>query len=275
MPYAQLNDVRLHYQFAGPEGRPCLLQLGGSLFGRRNFSSVNGGFKENFRLLSFDMRGYGASDHPRERYTIEGWADDVAALLDAAGLDRVLVHGASMGGMIALAFTAKYPERTIASCATAAFAKPDRCRRTMLRVWRRMAETMPWDDLADHVTTQAVGADFMEGPEGQDVFALVRQAVGLNDAYTVRQACVAMETMDLSAAARKVSRPLLMINSSHDVLCPPELAAPGLDARRLAAMNEHIKLVEFSNVGHAILLERPTEVVRVVNDFFEEVLAVR
>ena len=48
-------------------------------------------------------------DEPREWYTIEGWADDGAGLLDALGLDRVLVHGTSMGGMIAIAFTAKYP----------------------------------------------------------------------------------------------------------------------------------------------------------------------
>ena len=63
-----------------------------------------------------------------------------------------------MGGMIAIAFTALYPERTIAACADVAFAKPDLYRRTLFRVWRRMAETMPWDEFSDHVTTQAVGA---------------------------------------------------------------------------------------------------------------------
>ena len=62
---------------------------------------------------------------PHEEFTIEGWAADGAALLDALGLDRVFVHGTSMGGMIAIAFTALYPERTIAACADVAFAKPD------------------------------------------------------------------------------------------------------------------------------------------------------
>src|SRR5262249_540886 len=88
----------------------------------------------------------------------EAWAEDGAALLDAVGLDRVYVHGTSMGGMIAIAFTAKFPERTIAACADVAFAKPDVYRQTVFRVWRRMAEAMPWDDFSDHVTTQAVGA---------------------------------------------------------------------------------------------------------------------
>ena len=95
-----------------------ILQFGGSLFGRQNFGLVNDGFREHFRLLSFDARGYGRSDVPSESYSIEGWADDGAALLDAVGLDRVLVHGTSMGGMIALAFACKYPERCIAAVPT-------------------------------------------------------------------------------------------------------------------------------------------------------------
>ena len=136
-----------------------MIQFGGGLFGRHNFGAVNDGFRENgFRLLSFDARGYGASSAPRELYTIEMWAHDGAALLDAVGLERVLVHGTSMGGMIAIAFAALHGDRVIATCADVAFAKPDVYRRTLFRVWRRMAETMPWDDFSDHVTTQAVGA---------------------------------------------------------------------------------------------------------------------
>ena len=124
MAYAQIDDgVRLYYELTGPEDAPVILQLGGGLFGRYNFGLVNDGFRERFRLLSFDARGYGASSSPREAYTIEGWAADAAALLDSVGLERVLVHGTSMGGMIAIAFTANYPEQTIAACADVAFAK--------------------------------------------------------------------------------------------------------------------------------------------------------
>jgi pimeloyl-ACP methyl ester carboxylesterase len=232
--YAEVNRIRLYYELTGPEDAPIILQFGGGLFGRHNFGLVNDGFRDRFRLLSFDARGYGASDHPREQYTIEGWADDGAALLDAVGLDRVLVHGTSMGGMIAIAFAAKHAERTIAACADVAFAKPDLYRCTLFRVWRRMAESMPWDDLSDHVTTQAVGASFMESPERANIFELVRQIIALNDPYTVRQACLAMETMDLSPLVPAISRPLLMTNGTHDVLCPPDLAPSGLGARRMA-----------------------------------------
>jgi pimeloyl-ACP methyl ester carboxylesterase len=273
MPYADIGAVRLYYELTGPEGRPVILQFGGGLFGRHNFGLVNDGFRERFRLLSFDARGYGASDHPREQYTIECWADDGAALLEAVGLDRVLVHGTSMGGMIAIAFTARYPQRTIAACADVAFAKPDLYRRTLFRVWRRMAETMPWDEFSDHVTTQAVGARFMESPEGESIFELVRGIVALNDPYTVRQACLAMESMDLSPLVPQIVRPLLMTNGTYDILCPPDLAPSGLGARRMAELNENVRLVEFSDIGHADLVECPQDAIRIVSAFFEEALA--
>jgi pimeloyl-ACP methyl ester carboxylesterase len=273
VPHAQANDVSLYYELTGPEDQPVILQLGGGLFGRHNFGLCNDGFRERFRLLSFDARGYGASDHPRDRYTIEGWADDAAALLDAVGLDRVLVHGTSMGGMIAIALTARHSERTIAACADVAFAKPDLYRRTLFRVWRRMAESMPWDDFSDHVTTQAVGAGFMESPEGAEIFGLVREIVGLNDPYTVRQACLAMEEMDLSPLVPRITRPLLMTNGTHDILCPPDLAPSGLGARKMTEANEHIHLVEFPDIGHADLVECPADAVRIVSEFFEDALA--
>lgn len=268
------EGVSLYYELTGPEDGPVVLQLGGGLFGRHNFGLVNDGFRERgFRLLSFDARGYGASSCPREAYTIEGWAADAAALLDAVGLDRALVHGTSMGGMIAIAFAAQYPERTIAACADVAFAKPDLYRRTVFRVWRRMAEEMAWDEFSDHVTTQAVGAGFMESAEGENIFQLVRDIVGLTDPYTVRQACLAMENMDLSPLVPKIERPLLMTNGTHDVLCPPDLAPSGLGARKMAEQNEHVELVEFPEIGHADLVECPQDAIRIVGDFFDRALA--
>ena len=276
MAYAEIADgTTLYYELTGPADAPVIVQFGGGLFGRHNFGLVNDGFRERYRLLSFDARGYGASSKPREAYTIEGWAADGAALLDAVGLDRAYVHGTSMGGMIAIAFTATHPDRTIAACADVAFAKPDLYRRTLFQVWRRMAESMPWDDFADHVTTQAVGAAFMESPEGENIFQLVRDIVGLNDPYTVRQACLAMERMDLSPLVPGISRPLLMTNGTHDVLCPPVLAPSGLGARRMAELNANITVVEFPDIGHADLVECPQDAVRIVSEFFAQAAAAR
>ena len=275
MPYATLPDgIRLYYEFTGPEDKPVILQFGGSLFGRQNFGMVNDGFRESFRLLSFDARGYGRSDVPSEKYTIEGWADDGAALLDAVGLERVLVHGTSMGGMIALAFACKHPARCIAACPDVAFARPDVHRKAIFRFWRRCAETMSWDDFADHVTTQAVGCHHLEKPEGENTFEMVREITRLNSTFTVRQACLAMEEMDLEPLVRTLERPILMTNGTYDMLCPPVLAKSGFSARQIAELKPQLaQLQEFPEIGHADLLECPDEAVRIVTAFFHEILA--
>ena len=145
-------------------------------------------------------------------------------------------------------------------------------RRTLFRVWRRMAESMPWDDFSDHVTTQAVGAKFLESEEGKDTFQLVRTVIGWNDPYTVRQACIAMENMDLAPLVPLIERPLLMTNGTYDILCPPELAPSGLGARQMSATNSNITTHEFPDIGHADLLECPADAVRIVTGFFRETL---
>ena len=272
MPFATVDDTKLYYEFTGPEDGPLILQFGGSLFGRQNFDSVNNGFRERFRLLSFDASGYGRSDQPIEMYSIEGWADEAAGLLDELGIERTLCHGTSMGGMIAVAFAAKYPEKTIAACADCAFARCDVYRRTMFRTWRKMAEAMPLDDFCDLLTIQAVSADFIEA--NPDIFDTVRRVVSKNAPYTVRQACLAMETMDLEDLARSTRVPILFTNGTRDIMTPPDLAPSGFSARQIVeAVPEHAKLYEFPELGHADLLEAPEEAVEVVSGFFEEVLA--
>ena len=267
---AQVNGVELWYQAMG-EGEP-VVQIHGAGFGHFNFAPATPELAKHFKVVDYDLRGYGQSDRPVQDYDMEVWADDLAGLMDALEIEQAHVHGTSMGGMIAIAFTASYPARTIAACADVAFAKPDLYRHTLFRVWRRMAETMPWDEFSDHVTTQAVGARFMESPEGENIFQLVRDIVGLNDPYTVRQACLAMENMDLSPLVPTIERPLLMTNGTHDILCPPDLAPSGLGARKMAEMNEHIELVEFPDIGHADLVECPQDAIRIVGDFFQRAL---
>ena len=96
--------------------------------------------------------------------------------------------------------------------------------------------------------------------------------IGWNDPYTVRQACLAMENMDLTELVPRIERPLLMTNGTYDILCPPALAPSGLGARRMAAMNAHISTHEFPDIGHADLLECPADAVRIVTGFFRKAL---
>ena len=271
MPFATVNDTRLYYEFTGPEDAPLILQFGGSLLGRQNFSMVNDAFREDFQLLSYDYSGYGRSDRPVEYYTVEGWADEAAGLLDEVGVSRVLVHGTSMGGMVATAFTAKYPDRVIASCADCAIARCDTYRCTLFRSWRKIVEAGTMDDFCDLLTIQAVSAEFIDANPG--IFEGVRYMSSKNDPYTVRQACIAMETMDLEPLVKDIRRPILFTNGTYDLLTPPRLAPSGYSVSQIVdAVPDWARLVEFPDIGHAPLLEIPDQAVSTVKSFFTEIL---
>ncbi len=117
---AQVNGVKLWYQVTG-EGEP-VVQIHGAGFGHFNFAPATPVLAEHFKVIDYDLRGYGQSDRPVQDYDMEVWADDVAGLLDALGIEQAHIHGTSMGGMIAIVFAGKYPERTrsvVINCAAA------------------------------------------------------------------------------------------------------------------------------------------------------------
>jgi pimeloyl-ACP methyl ester carboxylesterase len=141
----------------------------------------------------------------------------------------------------------------------------------MFRNWRHLAESLPLDELSDLVTIQAVSATFIEDNPG--IFESVRTVINKNSPYTVRHACLAMETMDLEELARSLRRPILFTNGTRDVMTPPDLAPSGFSARQIVeAVPEWARLHEFPAIGHADLLEAPEEAVEVVTSFFQGVL---
>ncbi len=271
MPYVTLaNDYRIYYELTGPEDGPIVLQFGGSLFGRHNFAMVNDGFRERgFRLLSFDATGYGNSDCPNIEHSVERWADEGALLLDALGIEKAHIHGTSMGGMVTIAFVGKYPEKTIAACADCGMARPDLYRKVYFGTWRKMAEAMPLDDFCDLVTIQAVGDQFLA--DNPQTFDMVRHVIRLNPPYTVRWACLAMETMDNEHLARQIKRPILFTNGTKDTMTPPRLATGGFSAHDIAAaIGDWATVHEFTEIGHAGLLECPEEATEIVTAFFKD-----
>src|SRR5690242_19879463 len=109
MPLIQVRDIRIYCEIEG-SGEPIVL-LGGGLLGRHNFPPVVfEELKKHFMVISFDQRGYGKSDRPLEKYTLDLWTDDIAGLLDELRVHRSHVFGTSVGGVLALKFAAKYPE---------------------------------------------------------------------------------------------------------------------------------------------------------------------
>jgi pimeloyl-ACP methyl ester carboxylesterase len=69
------------------------------------------GLAAKSRVLTFDLRGHGASDSPRGPWTLDDFATDLLRLLDALGIDRADLVGHSGGGVIAMYSAIAHPER--------------------------------------------------------------------------------------------------------------------------------------------------------------------
>src|SRR5579859_5308714 len=111
MAYARgPGECRIWYDEAG-SGEPLLL-LPGQSSDHRMWDEVRPSFERRYRVLVYDHRGTGKSDAPLEpAYSIELFAADAIAVLDAAGIGRAHIYGISMGGRIAQRLAIGHPER--------------------------------------------------------------------------------------------------------------------------------------------------------------------
>lgn len=114
MAYLDRNGVQIYWEEAG-SGLPVLLSHGYSATSRM-WEGQFEALAEDHRLIAWDMRGHGQSDSPDDGslYSEAETVDDMAAVLDAAGVDRAVISGLSLGGYMSLAFNVKYPERVLA-----------------------------------------------------------------------------------------------------------------------------------------------------------------
>ncbi len=118
MPELQIDGYPWHYATdltAGADAPPLVL-LHGISANLRVWDTVVDALRPHFRLYRPDSLGHGQSAKPVERaaYSIPAFADGVRQLLDHWQLDRPIVLGHSMGGMIALECVLTWPERVSA-----------------------------------------------------------------------------------------------------------------------------------------------------------------
>ncbi|HEY1826384.1 MAG TPA: alpha/beta fold hydrolase [Acidimicrobiales bacterium] len=121
MAFTHNGTTRLWWDEEG-SGDPVLLVMGFS-YPAQMWHRVWPALTDQFRVIRFDNRGVGQSDVPKESYSIADMADDAFAVLDAAGVERAHVYGASMGGGIAQEMALRHPER-VASLVLGCTAAP-------------------------------------------------------------------------------------------------------------------------------------------------------
>jgi pimeloyl-ACP methyl ester carboxylesterase len=269
---AGLNGVELWYKVTG-EGE-SVVQIHGAGFGHFNFAPVTPDLARRFRVIDYDMRGYGQSERPIQDYDMEVWADDLAGLMDALELEQAHVHGTSMGGMIAIVFAGKYPERTTSVVINCAAAKLGRAGRLIFKNWIDIA-SLDSDGpgsriLAELIAWQALSKAFLETPEGVAAIDTIQQILRDSNRLEVfTAACRAMCEMDLTGWLPKITSPALVLGGDEDLMTPwdqgPDGAGQQAIYEGIAGAEKHV--VRGSN--HSTIFDNTAEHTRVVIDFFE------
>ncbi|HEX6718969.1 MAG TPA: alpha/beta hydrolase [Pyrinomonadaceae bacterium] len=111
--FIEVDGIRVHYQEAGAREAPALVLIHGFASSTLVWSKVFLKFADaGFRVIAFDMLGYGYSAKPRNgEYTIGSQAKLLMRLLDALSIPRAIFVGSSYGGAVAATCALDYPDR--------------------------------------------------------------------------------------------------------------------------------------------------------------------
>lgn len=109
LPHELVNGVKLHYSDSG-EGVPIVF-IHPPLLTSANFQYQRVQLSDEFRVITFDIRGHGLSEESESPITYALVAEDMKQLLDRLGIEKAFVCGYSTGGTIALKALLDHPDR--------------------------------------------------------------------------------------------------------------------------------------------------------------------
>jgi pimeloyl-ACP methyl ester carboxylesterase len=227
-------------------------------FDSRMFDSVRTDLSAAATMLTPDLRGFG-SGPPLGDATpdLALLADDVVDAMDAAGMDRAVLGGVSMGGYVALALLRRHPERVKGLVLVDTRSGPD----DAAAVERRQG-----------VAARADGGDVASGPDAiaplvaagsaDDIRATLATIADSIPAATIAWAQRAMAGRpDSTAVLAAASVPVLIVVGEDDAVTPPAAA------HEMAAAARDAELVELPGAGHLTPAEDPEGFAVVVLDW--------
>lgn len=245
----------LNYWVAGDEDKPLVALLHGATMDHHTFDAQIFPLVEaGYRVLSVDLRGHGKSTPLGEQINIAILADDLKAILDKLGVDRVVLVGHSFGGFVVQEFTRRFPDRVnaiaIIGCTNLA-KKSSPVLRLLYRIFPGMLSRMSLDTfrkrtLADLAINQSV----------KEYAAQAMSGISKDDFVAITLAGVAALWLDSGFPANYViPKPFLLTHGDQD-------SANGNVYPRLAsawaAREQNCVYKSIPNAGHTAHMDNPT-----------------
>jgi pimeloyl-ACP methyl ester carboxylesterase len=242
-----VGDVRLFVDVDGaklvPDGlamreRPTIILLhGGPGLDHTPFKEVYAPLTDFAQLVYYDHRGNGRSEAgPRERWTLDHWADDLRTLCDVLGIERPIVFGASFGGFVALNYAlrhAEHPAKLVLASTTARI----------------------------HLDRALAMFDRLGGPE-------VRAVAERFFTEPTAERFIRSEILhfDFTDQVREIRCPVLLLAGELDPIVSIT------DAEELAAAlpPDRLRFERFPEAGHLLAIEQPDAVRALIREFVLE-----
>ncbi|MGH7461164.1 MAG: alpha/beta fold hydrolase [Longimicrobiales bacterium] len=257
-----INDILMSWREAGA-GQPVLFVHAFPFHGGM-WSDQLAALPAGWRGIAPDLRGFGKSaGGPQGPYTMDLFADDLAALLDHLQLPHAVICGLSMGGYTALALYRKHPSRVRALilCDTRAGADSQDAKQNR----RTLAVRVRADGVGVAVETMLpkLVSDHTRSAH-PDVVVKAQQLMMENRAETVARALEGMALRpDSGPLLQRIEAPAMVVHGEDDAIIPPD------EAQMLARGIRGSRIALIPQAGHLSNMEKPVEFNRIMSDFLQ------
>lgn len=250
MPTVRGNGIEINYEVQG-EGEPMVL-IPYLAADQACYAFQVAEYAKHFTCFSVDLRGAGLSGKPEGIYTTDLLADDIAAFMQAVGVEQAHVFGLSLGAATGMWLAAKYPERIKTLSLHSAWPASDPYLRIVVQGWQIMAQALasvtemviqgifPWCFTPEMYAARPeyvdALADFVRGRPMPPVDAFVRQSG-------------AVLAHDATAVLGSIQAPTLITFGRHDRVTSTRFAAP------LSEGIANSEVIVFEDCAHAPIYE--------------------
>jgi len=138
MPKVKANGITMNYEQQGT-GEPLVL-IPYLAADNACYAFQVADYAKHFTCISVDPRGAGETDKPEGTYSVELFADDVAAFMQAIGVERAHVSGVSLGAATGIWLAAKYPQRVKSLSLHSCWTKSDPFLKVVVQGWQSIAK---------------------------------------------------------------------------------------------------------------------------------------
>lgn len=264
MAFLTTSDQRtIYYDLKGHEDSPYLLLISGLTNNHTIWSDMVDELAMYFRVILMDNRGAGQSCQDQDAFTIDDMADDCKQLLDYLGVELTCVVGHSMGGMIAQAFSARYPEDILWLMIASSAAKPPEHATWQILNRISVKQQLDVDSVLNLSFPWLYGNSFLADKKKVEQ----EKQRAKNDPYPqtlqgYQAQAHAIAQFDARDQLDQIKKPTLVLAGEDDLLIPAKVSK-----QQLADKLPKAKFDTLSNCGHMLAREKPAAFAKRITDF--------